>query len=452
MEIQEVTKVVEKVVKETVIVEGTPQVVEKVVKETVIVKEEVKPTAAPTGPQKVLYGTWGDENFLKPIKAQIEEFNGMQSDYIVELQPVVGAAMTHYLTVFAAGVGPDCFFILDLNGREFVTKGVAAALDGYLDKVGGTRDRWFPELLKPYIMKGQLWGMPQGWGADSINHFNADLLAKAGIESPIETDKAGGYTWEVFRQQAKELTTRDADGNPTQFGFEWDGDWSKYYPAMLAYGGSFFDDKMAKFTANEPEAIEGIQMWADIRNVDESVPIPVPGQTTPTNLTFAGGGVGMKQVGFWHIGMLLNMELPFKWDISLPPSGSVGKGCTGGSGGILVHTLSKVQEGAFAFAWHRNQEAAQMEQLASVADMSAVKSINPKLPEANPAKINWAAAVDIVDSFTQRPYRVGLVEIFSKYIQPALDEVTQGIKTAEEAMNGIAATVDEELAKLTDEV
>jgi len=40
--IVEVTKVVEKVVKETVMVAGTPQVVEKVVKETVVVKEEVE--------------------------------------------------------------------------------------------------------------------------------------------------------------------------------------------------------------------------------------------------------------------------------------------------------------------------------------------------------------------------------------------------------------------------
>ncbi|MBC7315461.1 MAG: twin-arginine translocation signal domain-containing protein, partial [Chloroflexi bacterium] len=39
-----VTQVVEKVVKETVVIGGTPQVVEKVVKETVVVKE---PTAAP---------------------------------------------------------------------------------------------------------------------------------------------------------------------------------------------------------------------------------------------------------------------------------------------------------------------------------------------------------------------------------------------------------------------
>ncbi|MBC7236189.1 MAG: twin-arginine translocation signal domain-containing protein, partial [Chloroflexi bacterium] len=35
-------KVVEKIVKETVVVQGTPQVVEKVVKETVVVKEEVQ--------------------------------------------------------------------------------------------------------------------------------------------------------------------------------------------------------------------------------------------------------------------------------------------------------------------------------------------------------------------------------------------------------------------------
>lgn len=46
---QTVEKVVEKVVKETVIVEGTPQVVEKVVKETVVVEKVVEPTKASSG-------------------------------------------------------------------------------------------------------------------------------------------------------------------------------------------------------------------------------------------------------------------------------------------------------------------------------------------------------------------------------------------------------------------
>ena len=445
-----VVQEVEKVIKETVIVEGTPQVVEKIVKETVIVEKEPEARPAAEGPIKVLYGTWGDPNFLKPIEADIAEFNEMQDQYVVEIQNVVGNAQQHYLTVFAAGAGPDSFFMLDSLAREFAVRGVCAPLDDFLDVVGGDKGRWYPELLKPYTVDGKLYGLPQGWGADSINFFNADLFEAADLESPIDLDEAGDWTWDVMREAAKKMTLTDSAGRPQQFGMEWGGGWQSYFPAMLAYGGSFFDEGATTFAAVDEGATKGIQVWADIRNVDRSVPIAATGTTIPTSQTFPGGGVGLVHSGFWFIGYMITGDLPFDWDLALPPVGDGLRGCTGGSAGVCVHSQSKAMEGAMQFAWHRNQESSQLRMLEQVADMSPVAEINAKLGEVNPAPINWSAPANIIEHFTQRPYRVGTTEIFSKYIQPALDTVTQGDTTAEEAMAEIADTVNEELAKLTD--
>ena len=71
--IVEVTKVVEKVVKEEVIVAGTPQIVEKVVKETVVVEKQApQPTRAPA---KVVW--WFGWN----APAQMQAFNTIADNF-----------------------------------------------------------------------------------------------------------------------------------------------------------------------------------------------------------------------------------------------------------------------------------------------------------------------------------------------------------------------------------
>jgi len=82
--IVEVTSVVEKVVKETVVVEGEAKVVEKVVKETVVVEKE----AAPAGPSdkivRVLLSSWAVAEI--PFDAAAREFNDANPGIKVQIQ------------------------------------------------------------------------------------------------------------------------------------------------------------------------------------------------------------------------------------------------------------------------------------------------------------------------------------------------------------------------------
>ena len=74
-------EVVEKVVKETVVVEGTPQVVEKVIKETVVVEKEVQAPAPASG--KVIFDwwwQWGGLTGLNAMKAVADAFNAQSQD------------------------------------------------------------------------------------------------------------------------------------------------------------------------------------------------------------------------------------------------------------------------------------------------------------------------------------------------------------------------------------
>jgi len=80
----EVTREVERVVQETVVVEGTPQVVEKVVKETVIVKEEAKAAAESEKVVRVLLSSWAVGEI--PFDTAAREFNEANPGVKVQIQ------------------------------------------------------------------------------------------------------------------------------------------------------------------------------------------------------------------------------------------------------------------------------------------------------------------------------------------------------------------------------
>src|SRR4030042_4689601 len=115
--IVEVTREVEKVVKETVVVAGTPEVVEKVVKETVVVKEEVTRAAAPPPGRKLTL--WGPKHF---IEAQNDYFtdsallSAANTNFEVDVQLFPwGDYGTKQNVAIEAGTMPDVF----LGGMGF---------------------------------------------------------------------------------------------------------------------------------------------------------------------------------------------------------------------------------------------------------------------------------------------------------------------------------------------
>ena len=81
-----ITKEVERIVKETVIIAGTPQVVEKVVKQTVVVKKEVTAAPAKAEPVTIRYhgrtGVQGDY-----FDARARDFEQRYPNITVKISP-----------------------------------------------------------------------------------------------------------------------------------------------------------------------------------------------------------------------------------------------------------------------------------------------------------------------------------------------------------------------------
>ena len=144
-----ITKEVERIVKETIIIEGTPQVVEKVVKETVVVEKEV--TAVP-GPEEVKTIKLAvglspvTEPLMNNMLSQFQEEQGVDVQ-VAALPPYVGF-FEKILTQIAGGTGPDVALMLAYWTAVLGKAEVLLKLDDYLTTPPA--EQYDPVLLGSY--------------------------------------------------------------------------------------------------------------------------------------------------------------------------------------------------------------------------------------------------------------------------------------------------------------
>jgi len=201
-------KVVEKIVKETVVVAGTPQVVEKevtkVVKETVEVEKVV--AAAPAEELKgkirvdmpffpgLITGDFpeGLEEGFK-LRDEYQELNPDVEVEFLKVQAPEGTRDTRAWlnTQIVAGLAPDMFNISYYHAQFDYAKGWYTPLDYFLDKPnryvpGNTRwkDLYSEETWVRRAPDGQNYFLPPALGGANIGFANMDIMDKAGVEIP----------------------------------------------------------------------------------------------------------------------------------------------------------------------------------------------------------------------------------------------------------------------------
>ncbi len=145
--------------------------------------------------------------------------------------------------------------------------------------------------------------------------YNKDLVAKAGLEDPLELANRGEWTYDKLIEYSTAIT---ALGNNT-YGFTiWNyqspNDWNILLDWTWARGASFFDENMTKCTINTPEGVVALNSYQEC----------IKKGLTPTadsSLDFASGQIGFSRNTISQKGNLNDVD--FKWDILPNPTGDV---------------------------------------------------------------------------------------------------------------------------------
>lgn len=403
-----------------------------------------KPEASSAGPVEVKVAFWGSPDDIKIITGSIENW---QKDHpeirvVFEHAPYTGYD-SKMLTRVAGGSAPDVMATEVDYFVAFATKHVLEDLTPYIENDAKfPKEDFFPEILDRFTVDGKVYAIPRDVAPYACVFYNKDLFDQANI--PYPTDD---WTWEDMLEKAKALVKRDSSGRIIQYGF-YGWAWQNF---VYGNGGALVDDvKNPTVTRmDEPEAIEGLQFYADLINKHHVMPTPVAlaNLGMGVDLMFSSGRLGMFLSGIWETPALRNYH--FKWDVAMFPKNSKGIRHFGSGGsGYAVLKTSKHKKEAWEVVKALTSPPGQIELAHRGLAQPALKSVamsehwatHPGLPE-NKKMLNEAVRYIIFD-----PFHPKWPEIHAKLISPEFDLLFNGKETAEEAVRKLAPKVNELLA------
>ena len=203
-------------------------------------------------------------------------------------------------TQIAAGQPPDLFIIRIADLPEFLSKDLLLDLKPFIDKDDYDLSE-FPDLaIESYTHEGGIYGMPDNVASIAL-FYNKDLFEEAGAMMPTAQWDDEGWTVDDFFNSCEKLTKQDASGKTVQFAYDVTG-WSVVWQTWVRiFGGQVVDDPFfpTECTLDQPEAVEALQFYADLRWKYGFAPKPEVMADMGTTELLLTGRLGMLNNGSW---------------------------------------------------------------------------------------------------------------------------------------------------------
>ena len=211
---------------------------------------------------------WVDKLFYdksnEMLKNRIEEY-GSSNGIKINVEMIANQDMQ---TKWAAAVEsknyPDVTTIGSQDLGNFIDKGLMKDLSPLFAKIEEKNGKIFQSLKDVNTVDGKIYGIPRSANGHTML-YRTDLLEKAGYKEPPKT-------WEEFAAMAKKITDQGNGVYGAGIGYgmkDSDAEWFTRY-VLASYGASINSEDGKSADLNTPEAIEAIQLLADI--VTESAP------------------------------------------------------------------------------------------------------------------------------------------------------------------------------------
>jgi multiple sugar transport system substrate-binding protein len=314
--------VVKETVKETVVVEGTPQVVEKEV--TRVVEKEIQVTVEPTAvpQQKVIvrFAPWPGAPSREPQKAVVQAFNETY-EWIEVQEEEMGGEGNHYQKLkvrAAAGVLPDCAFMQGSHDYvSFITAQLLLPIDDLIaaDPTFVREERIAPVAEPIFKVLGRTWGLPNEAAAFGM-YYNKTMFDEAGVDYPTPD-----WTWQDFLEKAIALTK--GEGTTKQYGYIQSFDPFRTLVWVRTNGGRYFssDEFPRTISTTAPEIVEAIQFCQDLVYKYQVSPVEGQGAAEAGGISFDTGRIAMNMEGNWRApGWAPKLkDLGMEWDVAPLP-------------------------------------------------------------------------------------------------------------------------------------
>lgn len=316
-----------------------PTVVEKVVKETVVVKEQVTAAPAPVEPVTLrINARTGDDDVVLSAARQ-KTFMENNPNITLKNELIADEYYAKLEMLLVSGTAGDIFYNWSAGYMRYAAMGLSLPITDLLDARGFDTGVFYPAVVQGLTYQGMIYGMP------TIIHpgyctvtFNKTLLDQVGAAVPPEN---GEYTLDDWIAAAK-AATKDTTGSgkTDQFGIQaevrsvgmtvyarmWETDW-------LSEDGT-------KCLIDTPECREAVKFMYDLFQTHKVSPT----SAQVIDNMFLSGKVAMRQGGSWNASTSARKTIGDLFEVGFAPMPKGPTGKRGSEATINSYQITKTSK------------------------------------------------------------------------------------------------------------
>jgi multiple sugar transport system substrate-binding protein len=240
----------------------------------------------------------------------------------MELLPAGQNYFEKLQTLIAAGTPPDVFDMWEGYIQPYAANGALLNMDPLFerdDKVH--KDDLLPAALEAASWEGHVYSFVIGFMPGPISlYYNPKHFETASVDAP-----SPDWKWDDLRAAAKKLTVdNNKDGTPETWGLSFDLWFVPWLYWIWSNGGDVFNKDQTQCTLQDAKAVEALQYWADVVNVDKTAVSPAALKQMQGGLNaFQTGAVSMYLGNTWDVATLKEAK-DFTWKAVISPKANDG--------------------------------------------------------------------------------------------------------------------------------
>lgn len=366
-----------------------------------------------------------------------DDFQEQHSEIDFRVLHITGSYEDKIKIMFAGNVAPDVIFMYPTALSAWVDLNALAPLDELMAGDGKVSpEDYFRAGIETFSRYGNIYGLPKDASAD-ILFYNKAMFREQGVSMP-----SPDWTWDDFLSAARRLTRdTDGDGRIDVFGAtqpQWDR-------MVLQNGGHVISDDGTRCLLGEPEAIEALTRWAELRIRHEVTPTPESTMDTSVWRLFALKKLGMF-VSMYPGVPILRRTCDFEWDIALPPKGPARRYSTFTGSALAITRQSRNKQAAFTFVRWMTSEGMRH---VMTFDIPAYVELgaSDEWRDASTPPLSKAVAIDVMAQAGPPSIKHPDWSEINDAITPPLDRVNRGATTVKQAVAEIVPNVEAILAR-----
>jgi len=397
-------------------------------------------TQAPAAPGVTTLTVWDYYGEATPIKPLIEPFEKANPDIKIDYQALDWDTTLEKLNVvLTSGGGPDVVTVDMTWIPKFASLGAFTDLKpisgGKLNGVAWDQ-AYTPGALEAITFNDQIIAALYDFDVYSL-YYRSDLFEQKGLQVP--------KTWDELEAVAQKL----AEGDKNLYEFDAD----TFHGSQWIYenGGSLMSPDNKTITFNSPEAVAGIQKYADLLMKDK-VAVNWTKDQGERIQGVKDGRIAMFSDGPYYMGILKSAapEMAGKWKVATHPFGKQPGSYLGGTG-LAIPANSAKKDAAWKFVQFAMQTENEINvyKLAGAAPALTAALESPEVNIEDPyfgGEKAFGVFLESMKTAKHFPYVRQWADIDAAFTN-AMQQIALGQKSVQDALNEAAATSTDALSK-----